>query len=190
MSLSETPAPAADTALPYHVPTSTRTLNIVAWTALVLGALSFLMLVSGDVESGEDMLAAVGGTVFFGGLGGWLKFKLKSFRTAFEATEEGVTLHDQYGKKGPIGWHEIRDFRIVKTKVAGFLTLKAIGVELEDPDRTLSRMNVVTRLSGKASEFMDTTPLGVPTMVIAAPTYAVLDRLNATLARKRAETAA
>lgn len=174
-----------DTALPYSVPTSTRRLNLIAWTAIVLGALSFLMLVGGGVESEEDMLAGLGGTIFFGGLGGWLKFKLGRMRNALEATEEGITLHDQYGTKGPIAWPEIREFRLTKTKVAKLLTLKAIGIELQDPERTLSRMNLVTRLSGAANEFLDGPPLAVPTLILAAPTYEVLDRLNATLARKK-----
>ncbi|MEM7696071.1 MAG: STM3941 family protein [Pseudomonadota bacterium] len=169
-----------DAALPYEVPVKTGFLKTIATVSLVMAGLSGLMLVVGEATTPEDMVMAVVGVLFFGIGGFYMRRAVPTFTTAFRATEDGLSVGNQYGTIGPVPWADIREFRMEKTKVK-FLSLKSVAVVLQDPEKTLRDKGFMNRLSGMASTWTDSSALGVPVMFIDAPHFVVLDRLNAIL---------
>lgn len=170
--------------LPYFVKTRTGVLRIVANVSLGLAALSALTLFFSDEMSEVDYLFGIGGVLFFGVGGYFLRTSVPGFVTAFDATDEGLTVNSQYGSVGPIPWNDIREIRMDTTKVK-FLNLKSIGVVLQDPQRTLGNKNLFKRISGMAAEYTSSSALSVPTMFIDGAAFDVLDNLNAILKRMK-----
>ncbi|MEM8552886.1 MAG: STM3941 family protein [Pseudomonadota bacterium] len=182
VEVDRTSAPQAD--LPYTVPVKTSFLRTIANVSLGLAALCLAILLLGEDNTGEDFLFGTLGVLLFGVGGFYLRKSVPTFKTAFDATDDGLTVHSQYGSVGPIPWAEIREFKLEKTKVK-FVSLKAIGVVLQNPEKTLAGTSLNSRFQRLASEYTDYSAISVPTMLIDGATFEVLDKLNAILKAKK-----